>query len=428
MQVTEPAPPPGPVGRNVAVATVARGFMSAGRALAGVTIPVYLAIEGYSATRLGVLFAVVAVTAMAISVSVGVLSDRLGWRFFLVVVPLCAAGAAVAYATSVSPLVVFVGAALGSFGRGGGAGGGTVGPYQPAEQALIAASVDAASRTKTFGRLAFASSLGALGGGLLAGVLAPGHPGRAVALAAYRPVFLALAACAVVAGLLALAIVEPPRLPGESRARGPFLPRRSAGLLHRLWVTNTLNGASMGLSGPFLTYWLYRRFGVGANEIGVLFAVVNATSTVSNLSAARIARRFGLVRAATCLRAVVALLVVPMVLAPSFLVAGVILLMRMAAQRVVMPLRQSYVMGMAAPEERARVAALSILPAQGASAVTPTLAGELFDHVALAAPFLLAGVLQLANAVAFFAFFHNRAPEEERVASAIPPAARDAAH
>jgi hypothetical protein len=68
---------------------------------------------------------------------------------------------------------------------------------------------------------------------------------------------------------------------------------------------------------------------------------------------------------------------------------------------------------MAAPEERARLAALSTLPSQAASAATPTLAGTLFD-VALGLPFLIAGALQLGNAILYYAFFHKLVPEEER--------------
>jgi MFS family permease len=215
--------------RNIAVAAVARGFMSAGRALAGVAVPIYLATEGYSAARLGVLFGVAAATSALMSVAIGFLSDRLGRKPFMVVLPLLAALAGVGYAVSVNPVVVFVGGALGSFGRGGGAGGGMVGPYQPAEQALVAASVGAARRTATFGRLAFASSLGALCGGLITGLISPSHPSRSAALAAYRPLFLALAGCAAVAGLLALLIVEPGRTGLRRQAGGPLFPRRSQG-------------------------------------------------------------------------------------------------------------------------------------------------------------------------------------------------------
>ncbi|MGC8481747.1 MAG: MFS transporter, partial [Acidimicrobiales bacterium] len=150
-------------------------------------------------------------------------------------------------------------------------------------------------------------------------------------------------------------------------------------------------------------------------------------SMASNLSAAPLARRFGLVRATVGLRIVVAALFVPMALSPNLYLAGFFYLLRMTGQRVVLPMRQSYVMGMADPSERSRVAAISQLPAQVTSAVTPTLAGFLFDEVSLAAPFLFASVLQFLNAVSYYYFFRDLHPEEERTPGtptlkvALPP-------
>jgi MFS family permease len=145
----------------------------------------------------------------------------------------------------------------------------------------------------------------------------------------------------------------------------------------------------------------------------VLYALVNIASTVPNLAAASLGRRFGLVRTVTTLRVIAAALLVFMAFMPSFLLAGAVYLVRMVVQRLGMPLRQSYVMGIAPEEERASVSGLSNLPAQGASAVSPPLSGYLFDHVSLALPFALSGALQLVNASLYYALFHHLRPPEE---------------
>ncbi|MGC8465839.1 MAG: MFS transporter [Acidimicrobiales bacterium] len=401
---------------NMQLCITARFAMSIARAIAGVIVPIYLSIDGYSVVKLGVLFAIVAATSALMSTAVGFLADRIGRRFFLVLIPLLTALAAVAFAVSNAAAVVVIGAALGSFGRGGGAGAGNVGPYLPAEQALIAASVSDRERTPAFARLGLATTFGSLLGGLMVSVLVTGHATATNLLPTYRVAFIALACFAGAAGIIALWIREPPLPPVSREARRRFFPQKSRGLVFRLWITNGLNGAAIGLFGPFITYWFYRRYGVSAAQIGLLFAVINATSLISNMTVTSLSRRLGLVRATTLLRIVVSLLLIPMVLAPTFLIAGAIYLVRMFGQRMALPLRQSYVMGMADPEERSRVAALSNLPAQALSAVTPALAGELFAVVDLAAPFLLSSVLQLANALTFYGFFKNATPREERVA------------
>ncbi len=385
--------------------------MSAARSVAGVVTALYLAAEGFSALRIGELFLCVALTTAGLSTSIGLLSDRVGRKAFLVVVPLLATVAAVLYATVRAPAVLFVFAAAGSFGRGGGAGGGSVGPYQPAESAFVAEVVDPSVRNDAFGQLSFVSSLGALVGALLAILArpAPGVSGGA-ATAAYRPAFLAAAVLSAAAGLLALGLSEPERR--RPRARRT-LPRQSWHVLWRFWITNAVTGVAIGAFGPFVSYWFHRRYGASPAEIGVIFAVVNAATLASTLSAAGIARRLGTIRAIVAVRLIQGSLLIPMALAPDLWAAAGIYLVRMLAQRVGLPLRQSFIQGVADPDERAALAALSTVPAQATQAGSQVLAGYLFDETGLASPLIFSGVMMVAGGLLYARLFAgmDRKPE-----------------
>ena len=404
------------MGRELRIIVSARVLMSSARALAAIAAPIYLAEEGFSAVALGALFLVVGLSSAVLSVSVGLLSDRTSRRPFMVAVPLLAAAAAAVFAFGRSAGILVAAAAIGSFGRGAGAGSGTAGPYQPAEAALILEVVPARRRNDAFGRLAFGSAVGAVLGSLLA-LTAPSAGLRgAAALSGYRPLFLVGGGLATAAGLIALWLREPPRrVPSDGRPRRTRFPWRSLPLLAKLWTVNTVNGVALGMFGPFITYWLYRRYAAGAAEIGLLFAVINVISAVSTLAAAEMARRFGLVRTVATVRAVQAVLLVPMVLAPSFALAGGVYLVRMMVQRIGMPLRQSYAVAMADPEERASVAALSQTPGQMAMSASSLLSGWLLESVSLELPFEIAGGLQFLTAVIFWLFFRRLPPGEERV-------------
>ncbi|MHB1986948.1 MAG: MFS transporter [Acidimicrobiales bacterium] len=427
---------PGWSSRNFDLLFAARVMMSASRALAGVVTPIYLALQGYSAFELAEYIMVVALASAVLSAGIGLASDEIGRRPFLVVVPLFAAGAGLVFAFSDWTPLLFVFGALGSFGRGAGAGAGAVGPYQPAESAFVSEAVVARHRNAAFGRLAFASSLGATVGSLLTLLVTAGHVHGLRAMADYRAVFISIALLSTISSLVALGLAEPggPRrhnrppeaeagsLPArgggpEARVRARWSvrwPRRSRWLLYRLLVTNTVNGIAVGMFGPFITYWFFRRFGAGPSKVGVLFAVINVATMVSSLSAAGLARRWGTVRTVTAVRAAQAVLLVPMVLSPTFAWAGAIYLLRMVVQRVGLPLRQSYAIGLADPGERGAVAALSNVPSQLAMSASPLLSGYLLEEVSLAAPFEISAFLQLASATTFWVFFHRHPPEEER--------------
>ena len=400
--------------RDIEVVLVARIFMSVGRALAGVVTPIYLALVGFGPVELAVYVMVVAAGSAILSTTIGTLSDRIGRRVFLVVVPLLTAVAAGVFAVTSAHAALFVAGALGSFGRGAGARAGAIGPYQPAESAYVTERVTPGHRNAIFGRLTFASTLGASVGGLVALLVPSTHAHGPAATDLFRVAFLVIAVVSALAGLIAVALHEDamPRR-GEAHRR-PRFPRHSRWLLYRLWVTNTLNGAAVGMFGPFLTYWLYRRFHAGPGAVGVLFTIVNVATMASSLSAATWARRWGLVRTISVVRVAQSVLLIPMVLSPTFALAGAWYLVRMLVQRIGLPLRQSYVVGLADADERGSVIALSNVPSQFATATSPLLTGYLFAEANLLVPFEIAAVLQLANALTFWGFFRAHPPQEER--------------
>jgi MFS family permease len=416
--------------RNFDLILAARAFMSSGRALAGILVPIYLAVEGFSAVELAIYVMVVAAVAAVASTLIGSVSDQVGRRPFLVGVPLVTALAGLTFAFSRSVPVLFTLGALGGLGRGAGAGAGNVGPYLPAESAMITEILPGEYRNAGFGRVSFASSVGALVGGLLALLVPSAHSHGAAAMAIFRDGFIATAVVSAIAGLLAVGLSEPSGVDGQAgrasaavrRLGWPKMPQRSRWLLYRLWVTNTFNGIGVGMFGPFITYWFYRRFGASASQLGLLFAVINAVTMFSSLSAAGLARRWGLVKAVTLVRVAQAVLIAPMILSPNFLTAGGFYLVRMLVQRIGLPLRQSYTVGLADPAERGAVAALSSMPSQLAMSVSPLATGYLLDEVSLALPFEIAAVFMFLNAASFWALFRGHPPAEERArAAAVTP-------
>ncbi|MDA8409062.1 MAG: MFS transporter [Treponema sp.] len=426
--VPPPPPSPGPrivsifrpswMTRDIGLVFSARFFMSSTRALVGIVLPIYFASLGYGGLALGALYSLSAIVSALLSTLIGWGSDRFGRKPFLIATPLLTTMACLSFLYFREALPLFAFAALGSLGRGAGAGAGMIGPYQPAEQAYLTAKVGARDRNALFGRMAFASSLGALLGGgpaiALAALLASGK-----APTEYRLEFLFGAIFTLVCALLAIplrearpAAISPSPRSGQRRERVKLSPA-SWNILLKLWVTNGVNGLAVGFFGPLLTYWFNRRFGAGPLEIGVLYSIINLASLSSNLASSRVAARFGLVRTIVVSRFAQAALIVPMVLAPSFWLAGSVYLVRMMVQRLGLPLRQSFVMGVIPDDERGRVGSLSNLPSQASSALSPSLAGYIFEHLSMDAPFGIGAFLQGVNAFLFMIFFRSIKPPEE---------------
>jgi MFS family permease len=400
------------MGRDLNLLMGARTSMSMVRALAGIVTPLYLTASGYSAVELGLLFTVVAATGAVISIAIGVFTPRFGHKPFLILLPTLTGVAGVAFGLTASPLPIFLFAALGTFGRGEGGAGGNVGPYYPAEHAMLAALAPPERRTAVFARFTLAAALGGLAGAQLAWLpdIAPAF--GLTGTSAYHPAFFVIAALAFLTGGLTIPIADPSPAPAGRRVLA--LPQRSRGLFWRLAVTNSVNGVESAFFGPFLAYWFAQRYGVGPGEIGFLLAAVNLATLLSNLGADRVAQRLGLVRGISLARGFQAALLALMALAPSFWLAGALYLLRQLANRVQGPLKDSYVIGMAAPDERAAVVALSNLPAQTTGIGGQIAAGYAFAYLPLAIPFELSALAQGLNAVLFYLFFRHWLPPEER--------------
>jgi MFS family permease len=396
---------------NVPWLFATRAARSFSLALLVICVPLYVAAAGYSTLQVGYLLSITLAGSTVMTLMVGVLSDRYGRRSLIMIIAGFAAVGSAVYAFTTRFWVLALMAALASI-RGGGAGsGGGFGPFYPAEQALVAGSSPDASRNAVFSTLSLLGVLAGAAGSAVA--VLPGILRRQFGFAAldsYHPVFWIAAAASLAVIVLALPIREQ-AVVTTGPAKRPRLPTR--GLIGRLWVTNGINGLVIGVVGPFLTYWFALRYGVASTEIAALYLVANLMTVLSYLAAPRIARRLGAVRAIVFTRLGTVVFMAGLALAPTFLLAAVAYTIRVMVNSIGMPIRQSFVMGVAKEESRSKVAAFGNLPSRATGMIAPAAASHLIQAVSEAAPIWMATIALAINAGLFALFFKNVKPPEE---------------
>ncbi len=422
--------------RDLTLLFSGRGLRSLAQGYLAIIVPLYLAKLGFNAIQLGILFTAAAITSALLAAAVGFLSDRFGRKTLLVLISLMMAGGGLFFALSGNFIVLVVAGALGTIGRGGGAGsGGAFGPYYPAEQALIAEHASDVQRTTVFGALSFIGVIGGALGSLCAYI--PGllqQDASFSLLTGYRALFLLTVLLGIVMAVAVLPVREHlhSRTKASKLAAEPLvavlqgnsdnaggrkvlgLSRSSWNLVWRFMVTNTTNGLAIGMLGSFMVYWFYRRYGVDAGQLGGLFFIINLAAAIPYLLAGRLARRLGTVNTVVITRAISVILLAITAVMPTFLLAAALYLVRMVANTLSNPVRQSYLMGIISPQERASAAGLASLPSQVAASISPTFAGYLIQQVALDLPLEFAAALQGLNTVLYYAVFRNRRPPEEK--------------
>jgi sugar phosphate permease len=97
--------------------------------------------------------------------------------------------------------------------------------------------------------------------------------------------------------------------------------------------------------------------------------------------------------------------------APRGEIAIALLLIRALFAQMDVPARQSFVMTVVPPEERAAASSVTNVPRSLASAATPLLAGVLLAHSTFGWPLLIAGVVKIAYDLLLLALYRD-VPEE----------------
>ncbi len=399
-----------------------RILRSASQGFLAIIVPLYIALLGYDAVHLGILFTAASIASVILTALVGVLSDRFGRKTFLILISLLTVGGGLAFAISTNFVVLVLAAAIGTIGRGGGAGsGGNWGPFYPAEQALIAEHSSDLQRTTVFGALSFVGVMAGAVGSLFAWL-----PRLLTAVAGvseldgYRVLFVLTA---IFGGAMAAAVVPVQELHGyvsQLETKPTPTPAWWLGLSPASWrmvwrfmVSNLVQGFGIGLLGPIIVYWFYRAYGAGAGDLANLFFLINLAAALPYLMAGRLAFYLGSVRSVVITRLIASGFVIAMVMMPTFFLAALLYTLRMITVTLAVPVAQSYLMGVIDPAERASAAGISTVPWQVGSSGGPYLAGYLMQYASLDLPLELSAVAGAASAVLYHLFFRDILPPEE---------------
>ena len=376
----------------------------------GVLLGVYLAEIGLDAGTIGGIVSAGLAGAALATLFVTFFAGRLGHRGILLAIALLSAAGGIALAFSSHPLVLGAAALFGMVnGMGRDRGAALV-----LEQAVLPATVGEVERTMAFARYNVLQdvghALGALAAGLPgliqeSGMLTPA-PALRWSLLAYAAVSLAPAA----AYLRLSPAVEMPDVPRVTRL--------SPGSRKVLWKLSSLFAID-SLAGGFLTtallsLFFHQRFGVGLDAIGPLFFGARMANAVSHLAAARLARKFGLVRTMVFTHIPSSLLLLSVAYAPSFPVAALLFLLREGLVEMDVPTRQSYVMAVVRPNERTVASGVTHLVRMGAWAVAPAFAGVVMEDVSLVLPLAIGACGKIAYDLLLWRAFRHLKPPEER--------------
>jgi hypothetical protein len=161
-----------------------------------------------------------------------------------------------------------------------------------------------------------------------------------------------------------------------------------------------------------LALWLFERFDLSLTAAGAFFFWTGLLSAVSQLAAAPLSRRIGLINTMVFTHLPANFCLIGAAFAPTLPIALALLLVRSLLSQMDVPARGAYVMSVVTPAERPAAASFTAVPRSLASSLSPSLTGAMFAAGALAAPLVLCGVLKSAYDVALLLMFSKVRPRD----------------
>ena len=374
---------------------------------------VYLAKRGFDGAAIGVVLSAGLAGVLAGTIFGTYFADRIGRRRSLVMLALlAAAGGALLVTTDTlwaAALVAFFGM-LNTQGSDRGAA-------QALEQAILPATTSDAQRTQLFARYNAIADVGGAAGALLAALPALLRDRMQVPeLHAYDATVLVYAALSLAVALLYARLsahAENAPLPALADLAHDAPPsiRRQVRKFAGLSALDAVGGGFIG--SALIAYFLYARFGVNEAQLALLFVAARTMTVLSHFVAAWLARRIGLVNTMVFTHIPSSLLLLTLPIAPTFGIAAALFILREGLSEMDVPTRQSYLMAIVPPHERAWAAGISQLARAGGRMVSPVLAGAAMQAGALWLPLAAGAAIKIVYDVLVWREFREiKAPEE----------------
>jgi MFS family permease len=383
---------------------------SIGQGMMIVVLALYLDALGWSTVRIGGVLAAGGLLSVLLAPFIGVSSDRIGRKPFVLVSELLTAGCALIGIVSTNPVLLFIAITLSGFGK---ADAGSSNPFAPAEQAWLASFTTISERGKIYSLNNGISFFGMAAGAILIGSMSIWEP-EVLGISSYRLVFFFHFAFSFINSVIILTIRgEGAVIRKVSKSDNP--KNKEAGkdekktrqeeniVMMKLAGINVLNGIAIGLTGPMMSYWFSAKFGVSMNQIGSTLALTFFATGVISILQARFSKKYGTVRSIVIFRYIASLFLILMPLLPSYALVSIVYILRTALNRGTQGAQQALSVSLTRGKRSGLASSINLLSIRLPISIGPSIAGYLFGLGALSLPFYIASGLQFS-----FAYLYGR--------------------
>jgi len=393
------------------VRTFAYGFLS-------IVLAIYLSLIGFNEILIGLILSATLVNSVIFNLIAGFYADKIGRRNFLIIYALLMSISGAIFLGTENYIALIVAAFIGTVNVTGS----DTGAFLSIEQAALPQTVNDTKKRNTV--FALYNMVGTFA--MSAGVLLAGLPQLFQQqfgldqIESIKPLFLLY----ILAGLIVTVIyffltknIEL-QIQNKKKARPSIKQtlspqsKRIVGKLSGLFSIDSFGGGFVIQS--IVSFWFFTKFGADLTTLALIFSVAGVLTAFSFIVATRIADKIGLINTMVFTHIPSNILLILLAFAPTFSIAIILYLVRMALSQMDVPTRQSYIVAVVKEDERTAAAAITNTSRNISQAVSPSLTGAIIQSLGLSAPFVVGGLVKIVYDIALYVNFRKIKPPEEK--------------
>lgn len=234
--------------RSFRLILTSRSARSIGIIFVALSLPLYLLILHVSIVNIGIIYVGTALVNVSFSLGIGMLGDRIGYKYSLMLgeLPALVATTFLAFSKSVD-LIVIATIVSGSVGASGGMRGSfSVGitPY------IARIWKDQSERISKMAYITFVASISSIGGSLM--LYSHAYVSKYFGNAGAFELLYKLSFLLILVSFLSLSLIK---YDGKQNKTTKFLRRETLKFSARVITTNIINGSAIGFSMALITAW-----------------------------------------------------------------------------------------------------------------------------------------------------------------------------
>ena len=388
---------------------VTHALRGLGDGAVSVILPSYLVGIGFSALQVSAIVFGTLLGSALLTLWVGLATDRLGRRRVLMSACILMLATGLGFASVTGFWSLFTIAVVGTLNPSSG----DVSLFLPVEHASLSQTTPVRDLTRMFALYNVAGAMSGAVGALMSAMPALLARRFGCDLAsAQRAGFFAYAMLSMTALFVYWGLT--PAIEAEKEERTRRALEKSRAIVARLSILFSLDSLGGGfVIQSLLALWLFRRYQISPGMAGAFFFAAGLLGSLSQFVSSALANRFGRINTMVFTHIPSNVFLILAAVMPSAVCAMSLLLARFSISQMDVPARQSYVMAMVPPEERAGAASVTNVPRSLASALAPLPAGMMLERSTFGWPLICAGVLKIAYDFLLLAQFRALKPADE---------------